>query len=65
LLVSPYALIVYTNTCARTGLNTPTFPTSQRLSDFLTEAQFEAYRALDYQIGEEVFSNEQVLAKFK
>ena len=43
----------------------PSFPHESTAEQFFTEAQFEAHRALGYQIGGEVCSNEQVLAKFK
>lgn len=43
----------------------PSFPHESTAEQFFTEDQFEAYRALGYQIGDEVFANEQVLAEFK
>jgi hypothetical protein len=41
----------------------PRFPHEPTGDQFFTEAQFEAYRSLGYHIGNEVFSNEEVLGK--
>lgn len=43
----------------------PDFPHEPTADQFFTETRFEAYRALGYQIGDEVFSNEQIAAHFK
>ena len=42
----------------------PSFPHESTAEQFFTEAQFEAYRALGYQIGDEILSNEQFMAIF-
>ncbi len=43
----------------------PEFPHESTTEQFFTEAQFEAYRALGYQLGDELFANDQHLGEFK
>ncbi|MBI3936879.1 MAG: hypothetical protein HY323_07870, partial [Betaproteobacteria bacterium] len=42
----------------------PEFPDQPTLDQFFDEAQFEAYRALGHQIGDDVFARAQVQACF-
>ena len=42
----------------------PHFPHEPTGNQFFTESQFEAYRSLGYHIGNEVFSNEEMLGKW-
>ena len=42
----------------------PAFPHESTADQFFTEDQFEAYRALGYQIGDQLVANDQALGKF-
>ena len=42
----------------------PAFPHEPTSDQFFSEAQFEAYRALGYQIGDQLLANDQAFGKF-
>ena len=50
---------------AHSAQKNPSFPHQSTAEQFFTEAQFEAYRALGYQIGDRLFANAQALGEFE